>query len=71
MILENALQDILTFCQLDSLRIPDNYITALSSLLDLVSSLEFFLPINLAIRCILFLFGFALACGLIKVVINK
>lgn len=71
MILEDVLEQILTALDLSSLTIPEQYMSALSQVLDILGSLEFILPVNTALSCIAFIFTFSLACGLIKVVVNK
>ena len=71
MILEDILEQILTALDLTSLTIPEQYMSALSQVLDILGSLEFIIPVNTALSCIAFIFTFSLACGLIKVVVNK
>lgn len=71
MILEDILEQILTALHLTSLTIPEQYMSALSQVLDILGSLEFIIPVNTALSCIAFIFTFSLACGLIKVVVNK
>ena len=71
MILEDILEQILTALDLTSLTIPEQYMSALSQVLDILGSLEFIIPVNTALSCIAFIFAFSLACGLIKVVVNK
>ena len=71
MILEDILEDILTFFNFADVTIPDQYIDALSDMLDMFGSLEFILPVNTALSCIAFIFSFSIVCGFIKVVINK
>ena len=71
MILEDVLEQILTALDLSSLTIPEQYMSALSQVLDILGSLEFILPVNTALSCIAFILTFSLACGLIKVVVNK
>lgn len=71
MILEDILQTILTAFDLSSLTIPQQYMNALSQLLDIFGSLSFILPVNTALACIAFIFTFSIVCGLIKVVIHK
>ena len=71
MILEDVLEQILTALDLSSLTIPEQYMSALSQVLDILGSLEFILPVNTALSCIAFIFTFSLACGLIKVVVYK
>ena len=70
-ILEDILETVLTALDLSSLTIPQSYMDALSQLLDIFGSLEFILPVNTALSCIAFIFTFSLACGILKVVINK
>ena len=71
MIFEDFFEMILGFMELDQLRIPDNYLSGLSHLLDQLGSLEFILPVSTAFSCIVFILIFSLSCGLVKVVINK
>ena len=71
MILEDILQTILSAFDMASLTISQQYIDALSQLLDIFGSLSFILPVNTALACIAFIFTFSIVCGLIKVVIHK
>ena len=70
MILEDILEFILTSLNLDSVTIPDQYMNALSQLLDILGSLECIIPVTTTLSCIAFIFTFSLVCGLIKVVIK-
>ena len=71
MILEDILQSILSAFDMSSLTIPQQYMNALSDLLDLFGSLEFIIPVNTTLACIAFIFTFSIVCGLFKVVIHK
>lgn len=71
MILEDILQTILSAFDMASLTIPQQYMNALSQLLDIFGSLNFIIPVNIALSCIAFILTFSIVCGLIKVVIHK
>lgn len=71
MILEDILQTVLSSLHLSSLTIPEQYMNALSQVIDIFGSLEYILPVNTALSCIAFIFTFSLACGIIKVVLFR
>lgn len=71
MILEDLLQTILEAFNMSSLTIPEQYINALSQLLDIFGSLSFIIPVNTALSCIAFILTFSIVCGLLKVVIHR
>lgn len=71
MIIEDLFEYILDLTALDDMRIPDQYISGFAHLIEQFNSLNFIIPVDTAFSCILFILSFALACGLIKVVIHK
>jgi hypothetical protein len=71
MILEDILQTVLSSLHLSSLTIPEQYMNALSQVIDIFGSLEYILPVNTALSCIAFIFTFSLVCGIIKVVLFR
>ena len=71
MILEDLLEFILDSTSLDDMCIPYQYISGFDHFLDQFCSLNFIIPVDTTFSCILFILSFALACGLIKVVIHK
>ncbi len=71
MLVEQALQDFLVALDLNEIVIDDRYITALSDVMSYLDYYDTFLPVYSALKCTCFIFSFALACGIIKVVLNK
>jgi len=70
MLFEDALEYLLDNFVSD-LTIPTAYMDGFNDLLDMLCNLNFIIPVSNLFGCILFTMSFALACGLIRVVVVR
>lgn len=69
MLIEEALEFLLDY--VPDLTIPQRYMEPFSDFLDILGNLNFVLPVSTFFGCVLFTMSFALACGLVRVVIVR
>lgn len=70
MLIEEALEYLLDNFVSD-LTIPTTYMDGFNDFLDMLCSLNFVIPVDTFFGCVLFTMAFALACGLIRIVVVR
>lgn len=71
MLIEQVLEWIVEHILPLGLVIPDSYLSTFRSFLIRLSEYNYILPVDTLFSCSVFTMGFALCCGIVKVVIHK
>lgn len=71
MLVEEAITYLVEHNFIDTFTIPSSYLDALSGFIDMCARLNFILPVDTFLSCTLFTMSFALACGLVKLLVTR